>query len=465
MVDACPGNHCSSVQGPVNEVCKATGWGVNHPVVVQMPNGTICFCTCSCLAFGTPVEAGGGGYRAIEQYAVGDTVLACGLGLNWQSHTVEFSNGTAGASKQKYTVLVTYANTALAVTSDHIFLLADKTLKRADRLAPGDNLLSVRGDRVPITSVHIGDYYAGFHHIATKQEEPPANLEGHLLNTNGIVSADYAVQLYCRDNNVRKKYRFAANHDDLPIVGSPAYMKIHGRVSRQAPTATSFRNELQTHYLSVSQHQASDLKGPVFVPANATIVQIPSDAASFISKEEAEAKAAEAMRPWNDPLSRQWTQYLLDQYGAFYPQIAYQLDWADDTVNAFAWIDATGTRHVAIKGGLVRHFALQMEGIALVIAHETGHHYGGPPTFPSGLSCEGQADFAGVRDVMRKAWFGDQYAAMVIPAIAQMANFFGVPNSPIAPGGSAGCDHPPGACRIATYYGAFRLAGKPSCAS
>jgi hypothetical protein len=171
------------------------------------------------------------------------------------------------------------------------------------------------------------------------------------------------------------------------------------------------------------------------------------------------------MRPWNDPLSRQWTQYLLDQHSAFYPQITYQLDWADDTVNAFAWIDASGVRHVAIKGGLVRHVALLLEGIALVIAHETGHHYGGPPTFPGGLSCEGQADFSGVRDVMRKVWFGDQYAATTRPAIAQMAAFFGVPDSPTVPGGSAGCNHPPGACRIATYYSAFRLTGKPACAA
>lgn len=464
MVNPCPSAHCSGIQGSVNEICKATGWGVNHPVIVQGPDGSICYCTCSCLAFGTPV-ATDTGYRAIETFVVGDTVRACGLDLDWQSHTVAFSNGTPGASKQKYAVLVVYADTAIAVTSDHLFLMSDKTLRRADRLAPGDELVTPAGQPVPIASVHIGDYYAGFHHIATKQEEPPADLAGHLIDTNGVVSADYAVQLYARDTEFRNQFSLTAGHDERPIVGSPEHVRRYGAGSRQAPDSASFANRAAAPAMTVSRHQARDLKGPVFVPAEATVVPIPPGAASFISDEEAAAKAADPMRAWNDPLSRQWTQYLLDQHAAFYPQVTYQFDWADDTVNAYAWVDGSGIRHIAIKGGLVRHVALQMEGIALVIAHELGHHYGGPPTFPGGLSCEGQADYAAVRDVMRKVWFGEQYATFALAGIAQMAAFFGVPNDPTAPGGSSGCSHPPGACRIATYYGALRLSGKPGCAS
>src|SRR5262249_18707040 len=155
-------------------------------------------------------------------------------------------------------------------------------------------------------------------------------------------------------------------------------------------------------------YNAPDVRGPVFVPAESTIIPVPAHAASFISQQEAAQKALEAMRPWNDPDSREWTEAVLAYHRAFFPDIHYQLDWADDTVNAFAWRDS-GVRYVAIKGGLVRHVALELEGIALVAAHETGHHYGGPPTFPSGLSCEGQADFAGVRNVMRQVWFGQQY--------------------------------------------------------
>src|SRR4029077_10191917 len=126
-----------------------------------------------------------------------------------------FSQGTSGASRQKYTVVVTYADTAIAVTSDHLFLMRDQTLKRADRLTPGDILVSPGGKPVPVNSVHIGDYLAGFHHIATSKEAPGPDLEGHLLNTNGVVSADYTVQLFARNDDVEG---FRAEGVDLPIV-------------------------------------------------------------------------------------------------------------------------------------------------------------------------------------------------------------------------------------------------------
>lgn len=65
---------------------------------------------------------------------------------------------------------------------------------------------------------------------------------------------------------------------------------------------------------------------------------------------------------------------------------------------------------------------------------------------------------------MRKVWFGNSYGATTDAAITQFAAFFGVPDSPNAPGGNAGCAHPAGACRIASYHAAVRLTGKPGCA-
>lgn len=114
----------------------------------------VCRCSCSCLAFGTMVQAGNGTFKGIETYAVGDQVMASGTSFNWSPKPVVFSQGTTGASLQKFTVVVLYKDTAIAVTSDHLFLTRDKTLKRADRLAPGDILVSPLGEPVPINSVH-----------------------------------------------------------------------------------------------------------------------------------------------------------------------------------------------------------------------------------------------------------------------------------------------------------------------
>lgn len=246
------------------------------------------------------------------------------------------------------------------------------------------------------------------------------------------------------------------------MVGSPEYISQFGRGCLQAPSfSVSFQSKEQ---IRVTSYNAPDIERNVFVPAEATIIQVPPDAYRFISDAETAAKASDPRRPFNDPLSREWTDSLIDFHRHFYPDVTYHLDWADNTVNAFAWID-NGVRHVALKGGLVRHASLELEGIALVLAHELSHHYGGPPTFPGGLSCEGQADYRGVSRIMRAVWFGEQYITVTDTAIQQMANFFGVPNNPTPPGGSAGCGHPPGACRIAIYHAAVRLSPKPSCAS
>ena len=457
-VRTCSSAHCSGADAEINTLCKELDWPVNHPVLTRDDQGP-CICTCSCLAFGSPVQTGDGSYRAIEAYVIGDEVMASGVSLQWSPKRVVFSQGTSGVSRQKFTVLVTYQDRALAVTSDHLFLLRDGSLKRADRLAPGDILVSPAGEPIPINSVHIGDYLAGFHHIATSKEPPGPDLEGHLLDTNGVVSADYIVQLYARQDDVKG---FTADKVELPVVGSPEYIERFGRSCLQAPVLPEGFTE--RHVIRTATFDASDLTGNIFVPGEATMVNVPDSACRFIPDDLAEAKKAAPKRSFNDPLAREWTESLIRLHHTFYPDVAYQLDWADNTVNAFAWVD-NGVRRVALKGGLVRNADIELEAIALVLAHETSHHYGGPPTFPSGLSCEGQADYYGVLVVMRAVWFGDQYLTVTDAAIKQMANFFGVPDDPNPPGGSAGCEHPPGDCRVATYHAAVNLGPKPACAS
>jgi hypothetical protein len=456
----CSSAHCSAADAEIYAICQSLGLDAGYPVLTRDDQGP-CTCSCSCLAFGTPVQAGDGLFKAIETFAVGDEVMAAGTDLNWSTESVVYSSGTSQASVQTFTVLVVYRDTAIAVTSDHLFLLEDRTLRRADRLTTDDVLVSPQGDPVPITSVHIGDYYAGFHHIATSLDPPDPSLDGRLLSTNGLVSADYVVQLRARSEDLSGFSRQAMA--DLPVVGSSEYVAQYGPGSRQPPELPAGFGEADV-VINNATFTAPDLERNTFVAADVSTLQIPEDACSFISQEEAQERAQEPMRGFSDPFARQWTEALVRHHRCFYPDITFHVDWTDDDVNAYAWVQ-NGVRHVALKGGLIRHLDLELEGIALILAHEIGHHYGGQPTFPSGLSCEGQADYYGVRDGMRKVWFGDQYSTMTDVAIQQMADFFNVPNDPTAPGGSAGCSHPPGACRIATYHAAVRLTGKPACAS
>ena len=82
------------------------------------------------------------------------------------------------------------------VTPDHLFLMPDGKLKRAERLVPGrDQFVLAKGGTTPIVSLAIGAYQGGVHNIAATDTSVDGRLEGHLLDANGIVSGDYALQL------------------------------------------------------------------------------------------------------------------------------------------------------------------------------------------------------------------------------------------------------------------------------
>jgi hypothetical protein len=85
---------------------------------------------------------------------------------------------------------------------------------------------------------------------------------------------------------------------------------------------------------------------------------------------------------------------LIDVFSSAFPEILYELIWSSPSINAQAW--RFGNQgYVRIYGGLARQLNLTTNGLALVLAHETGHHLGGPPYDPAlpWLSWQGQADY------------------------------------------------------------------------
>ena len=454
----CEGSHCSVVDAEINEVCKQEEWAVGHPVITRDSRG-VCKCHCSCLALGTPVAASLGITKPIESFRVGDRVVAAGSDLRWNTVHVSYSSGTS-TGVQPGTIFLEYVGGQLIVTPDHLFLLTDGNLKRSERLSRSDKLVGADGNPVDIERVSVGTYVGGFHHIATSTEDPQNDLTNHLLITNGIVSADYALQLFYRDADPYDASNFLAESNQTdPIVGTEEYYAgASFRAAERSPSpGTSFENLRISSFVNTSAGYRH------FVPMEHTKVKIPPNADSFISKEEAERIAARAsFRSLVDPDSRAWAEYLARQHRAFYPDVVYHINWESNEVNAYAWIEG-GVRHVSLEGGLIRDEDLDIEGLALVLAHELAHHYGGDPSHPGGLSCEGQSDYFGVRNVMRVVWFGEDYFTKATRGTTQMAAFFNV-TEPGSNTGSGACSHPPGACRIFTYNAAIELSPRPSCA-
>ena len=79
-------------------------------------------------------------------------------------------------------------------------------------------------------------------------------------------------------------------------------------------------------------------------------------------------------------------------------------NWKDGTVNAYA--NQSGNEwHVHMFGGLARHPMTTIDGFALVVCHELGHHLGGAPKYSGDnewASNEGQADYWGAMKCLRK---------------------------------------------------------------
>lgn len=454
----CEAAHCGAADPEINDVCKQEGWAVGHPVITRDSLG-ICQCHCSCLALGTPVAASLGVNKPIESFKVGDNVIAAGSDLKWSVVPVRFSSGTS-TGVQPGVIFVEYEGGQLIVTPDHLFLLPDGKLKRAERLLPSDKLVSAEGNPVNIERVTVGTYVGGFHHIATNIEDPKNDITNHLLITNGIVSADYALQIFYRDAdpNDASNYLAESNTTD-PVVGTEDY---YARTSlRAAERSPALGVGFGT--LRISSFVDTSAGYRHFVPMEHTKVDIPPYADSFISQEEAQRIARRAsFRSLVDPDSRAWAEYLTRHHRAFYPDVVYHVNWESNEVNAYAWVDG-GIRHVSLEGGLIRHLELDIEGLALVLAHELAHHYGGDPSHAGGLSCEGQSDYFGVKNVMRRVWFGEDYFTKATRGTTQMAAFFDTPE-PGANTGGGGCTHPAGACRIFTYNAAINLSPRPSCA-
>ncbi|MCA0302559.1 MAG: M48 family metallopeptidase [Proteobacteria bacterium] len=96
------------------------------------------------------------------------------------------------------------------------------------------------------------------------------------------------------------------------------------------------------------------------------------------------------------PLKARWPQRrarsVIRRFAACFPEIEYDIENRVRLANAQAFLEA-GKKRVRLFGGLVRHRKVGSAGLAVVLAHETGHHLGGPPFFVPyrWLSSEDQA--------------------------------------------------------------------------
>lgn len=144
--------------------------------------------------------------------------------------------------------------------------------------------------------------------------------------------------------------------------------------------------------------------------------------------------------------------------------------WSDPTVNAEAYQDEiNGVPYLMINayGGLARYGQLTTEGYVGVLCHELGHHIGGPPRV-DWASVEGQADYWGFKNCMRRVMSAASAAVAGQSLGDTLASLSREPRpKPTTPDRTkvsrTMTDHPNAQCRLDTFLAALRSMSRPRC--
>jgi hypothetical protein len=375
----------------------------------------------------------------------------------WSQKTVQFSSGTGSLGAENTLIKITFGKDGeedfLFASRDQVFLMPDRKLKRASRLVPGqDHLLRPDNTTVTVLDLTVGRFKKGVHHIATSQE-PATSMDGHLIVAKGIVAGDFALQTI--NLTAAHPEYMVDNHDDLPEFGTKEYIQTYKNL-----VTDTFKAHLPKK--KITKQPGQDVFEPLGVKGP---VPIPEDAEYFFTRPQ--AKDIQENAPRSTPASgagRDITIYLFKLFKGFYPDVHFFLDEENELPNAYSFIQY-GIPFVVVTGALIRTQAVMFESLAVIIAHELGHLYGGNPKNPKGYTCTGMADFAAISAILPNVWFGLYSAPIVSSGIEQIEkifNFISPKHRKGVPGNR--CMYISIDCRIASMKAAANTRMLPECA-
>ncbi|MBB6503012.1 hypothetical protein [Pedobacter cryoconitis] len=343
-------------------------------------------------------------------------------------------------AQKVFNILKTDSN-YLLVTGIQPFLMKDKTLKQAQKLVPGkDVLMLADGSTTPIISLELGMFHKGVHHIATSNH-PATSLDGHLLLANGIVVGDYATQLSMGS----AKSSLKDTHADLPVFGSKEYSAKYNNLD-----STSFSAYAKTPVA----HEAELFE--VFHIAKSAL--IPEDAFSFITKDQSEELMLNApIYPASNNVAEPDVRYLFKLFGAFNPDITYYYDQNNMIPNAYSF-NQYGSKFVVINCGWTLLEGIYFQGIAMTIAHLTAA-LNEDGLLPVGVSPLGKADYD-VYPVFLSVFYNPQAAVLNYNAASdQIKKIFSYIKKHRDPIDEISLD-----CRIDTLAASIKGSPLPHCA-
>ena len=229
----CPGDFCVENQPLINQFCKQNNLPPATPFAAYEPNVGLCYCWCGgpdAAAAGMPVEAERGLYRLADTLRVGDRVLATGPSLSsWAPREVTHLGGIGPGAPDGCIVLGQFRLEGgdvrmLVAPADHLFLGAEPVgaaLVPFSHLRPGHRVRAADGGAASVVLTSYVRFSGVVRHVALGSYEPGGPLDGHLVNTNGLVTADLSVQLAYVAGTLPAT--LAARGTPLPATGSAEF--------------------------------------------------------------------------------------------------------------------------------------------------------------------------------------------------------------------------------------------------
>lgn len=447
---------CKPVQDHLDKYCKDSG---QNPcaAVPQVPDGKVCYCCCSCFAYNTPIEAAPGQFVLVQDIVANvDHILAGAyqkgsLAPIWEERVVNYSSGFSASPGEPelefdYMYYVTYQvedgsqpPQYMIVTVDHLFLRPDGKVTPVQFLAPDDRLVNAHGGFSIVSFVIPARYKGGLHHVSFDGFDNKT-LKYHLISANGVVTADYSVQL-------------AYSSGDL----NPDLID-------QPPKAVALRAS-ETAY----QARYANSKALAFVAdktlwpkgmtptATDVMINVPIYAARFLTDAQAaDVQAHAPMLPIDSTTNVTAVQWLFEVYGAFFSNPIYLVDWQNETPNAYTW-EINRQRFILFTGGLLRIQRFNQEGLAFVLSHLVA--------VAGGLKCVGPADYDGVFAKMRQVWRNALYFSIYSQGLEQIRKLFGYVTPEHAEADPADiCAQPSLQCRLSAMEAAASMRSLPACA-
>jgi hypothetical protein len=434
---------CGEIQTEISELCKQHSYGPEVPVIQNSPNGK-CYCCCSCFAYRTPIQVGAYAdeiYKFVENIKPGEEVLTTDPTVSkWGHSKVTEIGGIAPEIDMDFMFYISFSfedgeQSSIIVTADHLFLLPNGKLRSAKNLRAGDQIRQADGGTASVKVTSHGSWSGGVRSLSLGTYQKGDPLDGHLLNSNGVITADLSVQSIYYQTQLDD----LADEISRAPVGSPQFF-----AEADTTTYTEFLNTPEMWPLN-------------FTPTPQELIKIPLSAKGYLTPDQARdvGKNMPVQDPSNSyPIVR--AQYVFSIARAYYPGIIYLIDWNNDLPNAW-YFTQSKQNFVIVSGGLARLPTMDTAGLSLILSNLIARHLG--------AKCSGSADYTGSFDVMRQMWLDDLYIDMLNSGLDQVRGVFDLINPKNREEDPNDiCAQPSTQCRIDTILSGSMSRGEPDCA-